>query len=516
EAARRISALGHGRVGTEDIIVQATHSHAAATLEGIWGPVPLRYLRLVHRQVVGALAQAARSARPAELRWATISDPNIAGENIDQDSYEGWTNDTQISALWAVDPRDGSTIATFDSVPVHGAHICGACDRILSADYFGAVRARLDRALGGVNAVGPATLGREESPVETTGADHMEWLSGIITSDVEQALARSTPVTSTRVGGTERMVHIPAANAALLALNDAWALPAPVKEAEAKQTGIYPIDRANTPPYRTGDVLGTWLTALRIGDLAFVSMPGEPFPEIRAALASATSGAAAIVALSKGQDDFGYFYPAWVEPFTAAYGSDHLLFNVAPQAGDQIVAAQEANLGRLGFQTDVPLETPLPTRVEQKVRPGLQAMASPPVGDAGRRGRFRTTLQAIFSPASILDRQAAGPVCWDFGDGTHGMSGYLQVGQDYGQTGQGEHGVARFTHAYRPGAYRVTARAVDSGGTPSSWSFEVRVYPRLRARIAVARTGGGYAFAARAVGGDGTVLAGHWRFAGGG
>src|SRR3954447_21741016 len=48
-----------------DIIVQSTHTHAGPTLEGIWGPVPPRYLQMVHAQTIKALKEAANSAKPA-------------------------------------------------------------------------------------------------------------------------------------------------------------------------------------------------------------------------------------------------------------------------------------------------------------------------------------------------------------------------------------------------------------------------------------------------------------------
>ena len=63
--------------------------------------------------------------------------------------------------------------------------------------------------------------------------------------------------------------------------------------------------------------------------------------------------------------------------------SDHLLFSVAPQAGDQVIQDQVGNLGRLGFATQPALESPLPNRYAQKLKPGLQTMAAPGTGDAG-------------------------------------------------------------------------------------------------------------------------------------
>lgn len=495
DAARAATSAGGVRMTQSDVIVQATHTHAGPTLEGIWGPVPVTYLKLVHDQVVSAIAAAARLARPAHLQFATLKDPNIAGVNINQDNYQGWVNDMQISILRAVAPSSGATIGTFASVPTHGAHVCGQCLGILSADYFGAVRAKLDRELGGVNVVGPASLGRLESPVETTGFTNMEWISGVIANDLLEALAHAQWITTPTLEAHESTIQFAATNQALVALNNAWSLPDAQKQQEAAATGIYPIDRAMRAPFRTGDEFGSWLTAFRIGPDAFLSMPGEPFPEIRLTLAKATA-AKTVVALSKGQDDFGYFFPAFDAPYPELYNSDHAVFNVSTSLGDQIIAADEALLSAIGFHTNALAASPLANDYAQKKLPGLQTLASPPTGDAGSSGRFTTTLQAIYMPAAVIDAQLAGAVHWDFGDGTHAATGYLQVGQDHGQTGQGPHGKpVLFTHSFRPGTYRVRASGQDTDGNPVSWAITVRVFPRLRVGCSV-----------RVTGGEGTVL----------
>ncbi len=490
DAARAAGDAGHVRMSQADVIVQATHTHAGPTLEGIWGPVPVSYLKLVHDQVVSAIAAAARSARPANLQFATLSDPNIAGVNINQDNYQGWVNDTQLSILRAVSPSTGATIGLFASVPVHGAHVCGQCLGILSADYFGAVRAQLDRRLGGVSVVGPASLGRLESPVETTGFRNMEWISGVIANDLLEALSRAQWITSSTLSARETTVRTTATNAALLALDDAWSLPDAQKHQEAAATGIYPLDRAKTAPFRTGNTVGTWLTAFRIGPDAFLSEPGEPFPEIRLTLAKATA-AKTVVALSKGQDDFGYFFPAFDAPYPELYNSDHAVFNISPNLGDQIVSADETLLSAVGFRTSALAASPLANDYAQKKLPGLQTLASPPTGDAGRAGRFTTALQAIYMPAAVTDAQLAGSVHWDFGDGTRAATGYLQVGQDHGQTGQGPHGKPiLFAHSFRPGTYRVRASGADTAGNPVSWTITVRVFKRLRVNCSGRVTGG--------------------------
>src|SRR5207302_10575630 len=127
--------------------------------------------------------------------------------------------------------------------------------------------------------------------------------------------------------------------------------------------------RSDRPPYLTGTVIGTPVTALRIGGLLYLSMPGEPFPEVRATIARDTVGADEVVALSKGQDDLAYFYPSWAYPVTLAWGSDHWEYNVAPQAGDQIVQGQLQNAAALGFGTGTRIATPRANDYGQMVEP---------------------------------------------------------------------------------------------------------------------------------------------------
>src|SRR4051794_37366164 len=102
-SAREQAAQQIGGMDRADIIVQATHTHAGATLEGIWGPVPLPYLKLVHDQTVKAIVEAARDARAAHLQVGTYDAPWISNiDNNQTDSYPGWAQDGQVSVLRAV------------------------------------------------------------------------------------------------------------------------------------------------------------------------------------------------------------------------------------------------------------------------------------------------------------------------------------------------------------------------------------------------------------------------------
>jgi hypothetical protein len=503
QAAAAISSAGGPKMTAADIIIQSTHTHAGPTLEGIWGPVPPRYLKHVHDQAVKALSEAAAAAVPAHIRVGTFDAPWL--DNIDNqqtDSYPGWAQDGQVSVLRAVSPS-GASVASFVSVPAHGDIVCGSCDKQLSADYFGFVRSALDDRLGGVNVVGPATLGREETPIQVGGLGPSQFFSGVVDSIAGQAITHGHWVTSDRVASQNTFLQVPAHNAALLALNAAWKLPEDQRRAEADASGIYPIARSMDPPYLVGNAIGADTTALRIGDNVLLSMPGEPFPEIRAALQNATTGADTIIALSKGQDDWGYFYPAWTWGFTSLYTSDHNTYNVAPQAGDQVILQQADNMRALGFTVDPAVGTPLPTRWEQALRPGVQALASPTWGTAGSdTGTLPVTFTAIYDPAFVNGSGLASKVHVDFGDG-----GSTDV------TGDKR---TRFTHDYEPGEYTVRLNGTDQNGNTATWQLVVRVYPPLLPRITAKPAGGGaWSFNGRARGGDGNRLAWRWRFSDG-
>lgn len=494
-AARNDAAAAVPGLSAASIIVQGTHSHAAPTLEGIWGPVPPAYLKQVHDQTVSAIVAAARAARPANLQWGTIDAPFIDNVDLQQtDSYQGWSQDGQISVLRAVAPGSGETIASYVNVPAHPDIVNGAGLKIFSADYFGFVRARLDKLLGGTNVVGPATLGREETPVQVDGIAAMQWFGGLITELSLRALGDARWITQGHVQSVTRRLYSPGANPLLLAIISANHLPASGKQAFLDQTGLYPANRADTPPWQTGNILGTDLTAVRIGRLAYLSMPGEPFPEVRAAIDHATTGADMTVALSKGQDDFGYFYPAWAYGFNLVYPSDFLQYNVAPQLGDQVILDQISNLKALGFTSDYALSTPLPTRLEQIARPAVQGMASPASGAVGARGTFSPAIEAIWSGAQLGDanRALAGLIHIDYGDGTS-----ADVKSQ-----------ARIAHPFAPGHYTVTLSAHDKGGRGASWEIPVVALPRLTVEARL-RDG---VFSASSIGGSGTVLAWHWRF----
>jgi hypothetical protein len=526
DAARDISAAHLGPAMTAaDIIVQGTHSHSAPTVMGLWGPVDDRYLQEVHDRVVQSIVNAAKAAQPAYLAYSSIDAPFLDNVNTNQtDSYEGWVQDGQVSVLRAYSARTAATIVTYANVPAHpdivnGAGIAQGCidHKIptsscpaLTADYFGRTRKLLEQQLGGIGIVAGATLGREESPIQVGGIDRMNNYGLEVTQLVTRALAAQKWVTDGTVASHETFMYIPGTNPALLALVLAWGGPGALARPATDQVSL-PANRSASPPYLTGNVIGTPVTALRIGRLAYVTLNGEAFPEVRHTIAAAVKDADMVVGLSLGNDQLGYYEPAHAFVFAngeAPYHSDHLQYNISPVFGDEEIQTQVSNLGAVGFGTNsFALSTPENNNWAQAAHPGLQALAYPEQGDASPvTGKFTTTFEGIYGSSALLDsaNQGAGPVGpvhWDMGDGTT---------MDTPVSGRY---TTRFTHSYYPGTYGVHLSVVDTNGDTASWDMKIVVYPALKPVVRVRpQSDGSVIYDGSYTGGSGQVLLWMWRF----
>ncbi len=113
----------------------------------------------------------------------------------------------------------------------------------------------------------------------------------------------------------------PIAQPVLLALN------APEGSVDAGGYDIS-IDRSNVPPWLTGDLVGTYAGAARIGDVFFGFSPGEPFPQVQFYLRDqgGVGGARMHFHLGATNDFLGYMVrPASDYPQVAAEGGGYLI-----------------------------------------------------------------------------------------------------------------------------------------------------------------------------------------------
>jgi hypothetical protein len=152
-----------------------------------------------------------------------------------------------------------------------------------------------------------------------------------------------------------------------------------------------PLNRAMTPPWLTGNVLGSVTASARIGDVLLSSGPGEMYPQMPLKVAEIV-GARGYMTAGLANDQLGYLiapYEAYPEPIRRSFfnqrgdevspiDNDNYFFNVSQTMGERVTcsllrgAGETAGLGLtywraydrcLPFVNDVLLEHGADTRV---------------------------------------------------------------------------------------------------------------------------------------------------------
>ncbi|HET9015532.1 MAG TPA: PKD domain-containing protein, partial [Thermomicrobiaceae bacterium] len=543
----------HGFPGATraDIIVSALHEHAAPSIQGLWGPPKqaLPYLKQVAAATEQALEQAAAKLRPATITWGSVDAPWLDSTNIaNANANEGWPNDGSLLALWARDAKTGQTIATYISEPAYPNIVYGPGDlscpsgtnaALLSTDFPTYLQNYVERRFGGTAMVASGTLGDQPGPMQgdgqpssdlppvtvngkqcrqTVGFDDEIHMGEILGNLVMQALAERRSLGPAEVKGTEQYILSPVYNPLLLAINNVASFDGGTPWTELGNPEAYPTDRSTSPPYEVGNLMGTWVTGLRLGNVLVLSMPGEFFPSIHQAWDRSIRGAAGVFVVGMGQDQLGYDFPAYAYPFTY-YSADENLFNPSLTLGDQVVTAGEQDAQTLGFKANLTSnaeESALDNQYARVLKPGIQFMPFTQSGDLdpathsfspvleGWATAQRFDLTDACSPPDVPSlpscplgqRPTIGPIHWSFGDGT------TFVSENGAQNEMGY-----FTHSFcRAGTYEVTVTATDSKGQSDTFTLPVTVHPPLTVRLST-RQG---RLVASPAGGDGHYLLTQW------
>ena len=302
-----------------NVIVQADHSHSSPDTIGIWGGVPPQYIALMQERAAQAAVDAWRARRPAKLSAGTADGRGITSS---YDSEPNLSTDDEFRLLWADDAKTGTRIVTWANYSPH-ATVLGSKNTLASGDWPEWASEIAEERFGGTGVAGVGTLGREDF-----GADESRGLDAAkadaqarLRRLVDEATANGRPVDAS--GGVRvRSVFIrEQLGQPILALNHA-------PEGTVNAGGYdLSLDRATTPPWLTGTVLGTYAGAARIGDVFIGMAPGESFPEIQEYLREdgGVKGARMHVHLGATNDFLGYMSrPADHYPQVLTEGAGYL------------------------------------------------------------------------------------------------------------------------------------------------------------------------------------------------
>ena len=391
DIARAVEALRPG-LRADHIVIASDHSHAGQDLIGVWGGVPNEYLAYVKAQTVAAIVAAYDAREFADLWVGSVGGvvsadaTSVLTSQFDDSSctpaptpedpghttlpcsepgdFPDWDLvDDSVRVLRATRP-DGSTIATLVNFAAHST-VMGSGNRLISADWPGPTGEKVEVALGGTAVVMPAANGRTQ-PERPSGSDpeKLDAYSSTIASLALEAAADAVQVVGDEVAAKKRLIFEAADNAALLLLDFAGQAGCLVTPSLCA-----PIMRAKAPPWQDGNVIGTVVSALRVGDVLLTGTPGEPYPQVAFGIQRAVDAGAPGLAdvshhflFSLADDQLGYLIaptegvPAAAEK-TALTGNDNFLFNIAPTIGDHVMCTAIGLALDVGFPGD-PLRDP--------------------------------------------------------------------------------------------------------------------------------------------------------------
>jgi hypothetical protein len=148
-------------------------------------------------------------------------------------------------------------------------------------------------------------------------------------------------LTSSTVGGTERKVKVENTNPILLV--------AGAEPANSSPLGGYKIDRSITPPWGAGDVFISPVTTVRVGNLPFFAVPGEPYPSIKFSLNKNVAAPVSFI-FGLAQDQLGYAEE--LADYNGAFQcstTDEWFFTISPVFGSDVERLSQANAKALNF-----------------------------------------------------------------------------------------------------------------------------------------------------------------------
>ena len=372
----------------------ATHTHAGPAYQEEKGPVgkdPKLYLpvidayeRLVEEKIVGAIIEATSKLRPAHIYGAkgvgtininrrvrgTASTPPAVGTNPD-----GFVDRDLI--VFRIDDASGKPYAVLVNFQCHGTTLTFE-NKLISPDWVGMVRKTIETAMPGVLSLYFQGAAGNQGPIEGgTGDVAVAHRLGSILGHQAAALAfeietvRREPVlegfTESTAFATRQPWRVKGPRSGTLAFasvlvdvprrtytsEEIARMAAQVDDARTRLAALkngsaWDKYQAEARLRRAEDLLRKWkmppvsaplqveVQALRIGDVALIAMPGEPFAEIGAGVrAKSPFPFTFFCGYSNGKG--GDYMPTASEYEHGGYEVERTPYG--PQAADKVIAA---------------------------------------------------------------------------------------------------------------------------------------------------------------------------------
>lgn len=344
-----------GKLRASEVFIQSDHSHGGIDAMGVWGGMPVEYRAFIVKRTVAAIVEAFKKQRPGSLVYGVKPAPDLLSNQFRSDP----ANQSLDSDLRVLQARDGDG-RPFATLLDHSAHttVLGSGNTKATGDWVQQANRKLEQRYGGTAVTLVATLGRtqpadrgcqnEALKGDAESFCSLDEYAGRVASRAVSALAAAKPVSGKPVVRAESyLIEDVSSNAILLGL---------LVGGDNPVFGA-PLNRSQSPPWLTGNVLGTVTGTARIGDILVSSMPGEAYPQIPLTVASIVKPRRHMT-MGLSNDQLGYL----IAPFPDAYGkpicksfldncdfdevpvpepisNDNYFFNVSHTMGERIICS---------------------------------------------------------------------------------------------------------------------------------------------------------------------------------
>jgi hypothetical protein len=339
DTRRMIAGATGGAIAADHVVLSSDHSHAGPDTSGVWGGLPNSYMTFLRDQTVGAVVDAWNALQPAQLWLGSVDASELLNSQFDQPPND--VVDGELRVLVATDPEDPAKVQTVLINFAAHATVMGSENLLVSSDWPGVTAALVEDALQIDTAVVMvADVGRTQ-PARGSGRTEPAKLDNYaaqVANKVRQAAADLRPVNGSDIASALLYLREPYGNP----LIDASLL-------------LSIVSRSDQPPWLQGTDVGTLTSALRIGDVLFLAIPGEGYPSILFELQQRVAAQEHFI-FGLANDQLGYLIApeeGYPQVHAAAPQNDNAIFNVSPAIGDHVMCTLFKAVRQIDFAMPV-------------------------------------------------------------------------------------------------------------------------------------------------------------------
>lgn len=208
-------------VANARVVVASLHDHEGPDTMGMWGPAPgvsginEAYNQFVVDRTIEAARDAVKSLQPAKITLSKIDTPEL--HTFIDDGRPPVVHDAELIALFAVDEK-GKPIGTLLNWANHPETL-GSKNTLITADYSGYLRTRLEALLGGTAVFVNGAVGGMQSPLGSKLAapentfEKAELIGTRVAAIAAEAVKKAAVVEINALSYREASVQLPMNNA---------------------------------------------------------------------------------------------------------------------------------------------------------------------------------------------------------------------------------------------------------------------------------------------------------------